>query len=143
MAQSTRDLYLDLLIKILANTIYGDASTNPENAGAYRAELRAVGLDWPAVAHTMVGMRRLQNLRELAQRVLEDEITGDFVEAGVWRGGCCILMRGVLAANSVINRRSMWPTHSLASRSRTQTRSLPTRTGTYAATQNWRSLSPT
>jgi O-methyltransferase len=105
VGRTTRDLYLELLTRVLANTIYGDASTNPENSGAYRADLRAVGLDWPAVAHTMVGMRRLQNLRELAQRALDDEIAGDFVEAGVWRGGCCILMRGVLAANNVVDRK--------------------------------------
>jgi O-methyltransferase len=104
MAHSTRDMYLDLLIKVLANTIYGDPSTNPDNAGAYQSDLRAVGLDWPAVAHTMVGTRRLQNLRELTQRALDDDVPGDFIETGVWRGGCCILMRGILAANEVTDR---------------------------------------
>jgi O-methyltransferase/8-demethyl-8-(2,3-dimethoxy-alpha-L-rhamnosyl)tetracenomycin-C 4'-O-methyltransferase len=100
-----RDLYLDLLIKVLANTIYGDPSTNPINAGPYQPELRAVGYDWPALAHTMVGLRRLQNVRELAQRALDENIPGDFIEAGIWRGGCCILMRGVLEANGVENRK--------------------------------------
>src|SRR5438132_2136885 len=33
------------------------------------------------------------------------EIPGDFIETGVWRGGCCILMRGILAANGVTDRR--------------------------------------
>ena len=104
MAQSTRHLYLELLMRVLANTIYGDPSTNPDNAGRYDSELRDVGLDWPSVAHTMVGMRRLQNLCELAQRTLDDNIAGDFIETGVWRGGCCILMRGILAANQVTDR---------------------------------------
>ena len=105
MAHSMRDMYLDLLIGILANTIYGDPSTNPDNAGPYRPDLREVGSDWPAVAHTMVGTRRLQNLRDLTQRALDDDVAGDFIEAGVWRGGCCILMRGVLAANAVTDRK--------------------------------------
>jgi O-methyltransferase len=100
-----RELYLDLLVRILTNMIYGDPSTNPANAGPYQPELRSEGLDWPAVAHTMVGVHRLQNVRELAQRVIDEKIPGDFMETGVWRGGCCILMRGVLAANGVRDRK--------------------------------------
>ena len=102
---SPRELYLDLLIKVLTNMIYGDPSTNPENTGPFQAELRAEGRDWPALAHTMVGVRRLENVRELVQRVIDEGIAGDFVEAGVWRGGVCILMRGVLAANAIKDRK--------------------------------------
>jgi O-methyltransferase len=101
----TRELYLDLLVRILTNTIYGDPSNNPANAGPFQAELRSGGLDWPAVAHTMVGVHRLQNLRELTQRAIDDDIPGDFIETGVWRGGCCILMRAILAANAIRNRK--------------------------------------
>lgn len=105
MGSSTHELYLDLLIKILTNTIYGDPSTNPTNAGPFQPELRFKGIDWPAVAHTMVGVRRLENVRDLAQRAITEKIPGDFIETGVWRGGCCILMRGVLAANGVEDRK--------------------------------------
>jgi O-methyltransferase len=100
-----RELYLDLLIRILTNMIYGDPSTNPTNAGPFQPELRSEGLDWPAVAHTMVGIHRLQNVRELAQRVIDGKIPGDFIETGVWRGGCCILMRGILGANGIKDRK--------------------------------------
>jgi O-methyltransferase len=99
-----RDFYLDLLIKVLANMIYGDPSINPVNKGPFQAELREIGYDWPALAHTMVGLRRLENVRELTQRALDERIPGDFIETGVWRGGCCILMRGILAANEVHDR---------------------------------------
>jgi O-methyltransferase/8-demethyl-8-(2,3-dimethoxy-alpha-L-rhamnosyl)tetracenomycin-C 4'-O-methyltransferase len=102
---AARQLYLDLLIRTLANTIYQDPSIHPLNEGAFQAALRAEGRDWPAIAHTMVGLRRLENVRDLAQRALDEEIPGDFIEAGVWRGGCCILMRGVLAANGVTDRK--------------------------------------
>lgn len=105
MSVEVRDLYLDLLIKALTNMIYGDPSTNPANTGPFQPELRAVGYDWPALAHTMVGLQRLQNVRELAQRALDDRIPGDLLEAGIWRGGCCILMRGVLKANGVTDRK--------------------------------------
>lgn len=109
MNMTPRDLYLELLMKILANTIYRDPAINPwRNRKAlepYDAKLRSVGLDWPSIAHSMVGTTRLASLRELAQRALDEGIEGDFIEAGVWRGGCCILMRGVLAANNVTNRK--------------------------------------
>lgn len=105
MSNAARELYLDLLIKILANTIYEDSSTNPVNIGPFRPELRLEGRDWPAVAHTMIGVQRLENVRDLAQRVIDEGIPGDFAEIGVWRGGCCILMRGILKANGIIDRR--------------------------------------
>ena len=105
MTNPTRDLYLDLLIKVLANTIYEDPSMNPESAGPFQSELRFQGRDWPAIAHTMIGVRRLENVRELAQRVIDERVPGDLVEAGVWRGGCCILMRGILAANTIKDRK--------------------------------------
>ena len=47
----------------------------------------------------------LENVRELSQRALDLRVPGDFIETGVWRGGCCILMRGVLAANMVHDRK--------------------------------------
>jgi O-methyltransferase/8-demethyl-8-(2,3-dimethoxy-alpha-L-rhamnosyl)tetracenomycin-C 4'-O-methyltransferase len=113
MDTSAPELYLDLLIKILSNTIYGDYSIHPRNTGPFQPELRSEGRDWPAVAHTMIGVRRLENVRELAQRAIDEEIPGDFIETGVWRGGCCILMRGVLAAN-LINDRKVYAADSFA-----------------------------
>ena len=53
----------------------------------------------------MVGVLRLENVHELTQHAIDLGISGDFIETGVWRGGCCILMRGVLAANLVDNRK--------------------------------------
>lgn len=100
-----RELYLDLLVKILTNTIYRDHSTHPNSAGPFQSELRLEGRDWPAVAHTMIGVRRLENVRDLVQRVIDERIPGDLLEAGVWRGGCCILMRGILAVNAITDRK--------------------------------------
>ncbi|GFG73636.1 TylF/MycF/NovP-related O-methyltransferase [Mycobacterium botniense] len=59
---------------------------------------RELGLDWPAEAETMIGMQRLTSLQHCVETVLADDIPGDLVECGVWRGGACILMRAVLAA---------------------------------------------
>jgi O-methyltransferase len=102
---SPRELYLGLLIRVLANTIYRDPSMHPESSGDFQPELRSEGRDWPRVAHSMAGLRRLENVQQLAQRVIDEEIPGDFIETGVWRGGCCILMRGVLAVNAITSRK--------------------------------------
>lgn len=59
---------------------------------------RDLGLDWPADAETMIGMQRLTSLQRCVETVLADDIPGDLVECGVWRGGASILMRAVLAA---------------------------------------------
>jgi O-methyltransferase len=59
---------------------------------------RDLGLDWPADAETMIGMRRLTSLQRCVETVLADNVPGDLVECGVWRGGASILMRAVLAA---------------------------------------------
>ncbi|SRX82255.1 Macrocin-O-methyltransferase [Methylacidiphilum infernorum V4] [Mycolicibacterium parafortuitum] len=66
---------------------------------------RELGLDWPAEAETMIGMKRLTNLQECVETVLKEDVPGDLIECGVWRGGACILMRGVLAAYGDDTRR--------------------------------------
>lgn len=90
-------LYLDLLKKCLINTIYKDDSTfiNGELI-PYDEAKRLDGRDWPLKAHTMVGLKRLENVEELLLRCIVDGIEGDFLEAGVWRGGTSILAAGVL-----------------------------------------------
>jgi hypothetical protein len=45
--------------------------------------------------------------------VLQERIAGDLIETGVWRGGACIFMRGVLKAYGVTNR-TVWVADSFA-----------------------------
>jgi len=103
MQRAVGDLYLDLLVRCVSNLIYGPSPRDPWNDGLFRADA-APGRDRSSPAHTMVGILRIENVRELAQRAIDLSIPGDFIEAGVWRGGCCIVMRGVLAANRVDDR---------------------------------------
>ncbi|HUO40514.1 MAG TPA: TylF/MycF/NovP-related O-methyltransferase [Mycobacterium sp.] len=74
---------------------------------------RELGLDWPAEAETMIGMQRLTSLQHCVETVLADDIPGDLIECGVWRGGACILMRAVLAAYGDATR-SVWLADSFA-----------------------------
>ncbi|MFM7063239.1 MAG: TylF/MycF/NovP-related O-methyltransferase, partial [Actinomycetes bacterium] len=55
---------------------------------------RDEGRDWPPTAETMVGSRRLDCALRCCIDAVLDDVPGDFVETGVWRGGVTILMRG-------------------------------------------------
>jgi O-methyltransferase len=61
-------------------------------------EKRMNGRDIPNHADTMIGMKRLQNVRDAVRIVIEEGIPGDIVETGVWRGGASIMMRATLEA---------------------------------------------
>lgn len=120
-----RNLYLDLLRRNL--TRYGMRERIPAEWPLRRRLLftavnaitsrrlgkesmqnkRDLGLDWPAEAETMIGMKRLVNLQECVETVVADDVPGDLIECGVWRGGACILMRGVLVAYGD-EKRSVW-----------------------------------
>jgi hypothetical protein len=117
------DLYLELLKRALTHTLYWPIDATPladyasEEMKAAVLELleregsldfsttRAEGRDWPKFAQTMVGRARLDNVHACIEQVVADDVPGDLIEAGVWRGGVTILMRGVLKAHGVADRR--------------------------------------
>jgi O-methyltransferase len=80
------------------NTLTAVVAAMPTRRSQYGQDKRDLGLDWPPEAETMIGMQRLTSLQRCVETVLADEIPGDLIECGVWRGGACILMRAVLAA---------------------------------------------
>ncbi|WP_223830487.1 TylF/MycF family methyltransferase [Nocardiopsis quinghaiensis] len=111
-------LYLDLMKRVLTNTVYQDSriwfgewSGTIETERRERREFdpaqRELGMDVPSVAHTMVGRKRLDNIQECVESVIHDGVPGDLLEAGVWRGGASILMRAVLRAHEVKDR-TVW-----------------------------------
>jgi O-methyltransferase len=97
------DLFLNLMARCLTDSIY---DTVGERA-------RADGRDWPARAHTMIGFKRLANLRACVETVLDDAVPGDLIETGVWRGGATIFMRTILKARGVTDR-IVWVADSFA-----------------------------
>lgn len=96
-----KELYIDLVKRAVANTIYEDASYS----GAFNANLREKGRDHPLYAHTMIGMKRLNNIHILLEEVIRNKIPGDCIETGVWRGGATILMAAILKAHQETSRR--------------------------------------
>ena len=101
----TRGLYLGLMQRCLINAIYEDPPADHWNKGEYNAAVRELGSDWPSRAHSMIGARRMFNLRSLCEYALNHNVPGDFIETGVWRGGASIMMRAVLAAYGDTDRK--------------------------------------
>ncbi len=121
-----RELYLDLMKKILTNWIYGSKEVKIVNSKhflqrtiialfdrfGYRLIMpypmnphkRLYGLDCPPTAHTMVGLKRLDNIQKCIEDILANNVPGDIMECGVWRGGAAIFMRAVLKAHDVTDR---------------------------------------
>jgi hypothetical protein len=50
------------------------------------------------LSHTMIGEKRLDNIRFAMETLRDEGIGGAFIETGIWRGGACIFMRGILKA---------------------------------------------
>lgn len=99
------EMYLTMMERVLLGVIYEDPPMDQWSGGVFNPTLRAKGRDWPTKAHTMIGFERLRNIRELMSHVVGDQIPGDFVETGVWRGGACIYMRAVLKVFNVVDRK--------------------------------------
>jgi len=100
-----RNKYLNLLEASLTGSLHGDPPIDGWSGGVYDSTERFLGRDWPGRAQTMIGTARMRNLRQLCESVILNEVPGDFIETGVWRGGACIYMRGILDAHGDPQRR--------------------------------------
>jgi O-methyltransferase len=133
------DLYLDLMKRSLMNWVYADVELMPvrsssvsgrirqrlarllawgeggvlARSGSFNSAQRLEGTDWPPTAHTMVGLKRLNNLQQCVEDVLNQDVPGDLLEAGVWRGGASIFMRAILKVRGVKDR-AIWLADSYA-----------------------------
>jgi O-methyltransferase len=121
-------LYLNLIKKCLINEIYGEYEAIPVGGrplsrllqsvlrrrklslmrtNIYSTITRTRGRDWPPFAHTMIGLERLDNIQQCAEDILLNNIPGDLIETGVWRGGSTIFMRAILKAHKNIDK-NVW-----------------------------------
>jgi O-methyltransferase len=128
----SRNRYLSLLKRALVNLIYPElelqldlldrrpdglsgielqrfrrdiAERAPERfARLLGAKLEGTGpLRFP---HTMIGLFRLCNIERCAEQIIADGIPGDFLEAGVCKGGAAIFMRGLQVAHGEPERKT-------------------------------------
>jgi hypothetical protein len=100
-----RAAYLDLMCESLIGRLNEDPALPASKVEGFKSDHRERGWDWPSQAPSMIGAKRMENVRSECERVLAAGIPGDFMETGVWRGGACIMMRAVLRAYGVADRR--------------------------------------
>jgi hypothetical protein len=104
-AARLRAAYLDLMRDSLIGRLNQDPALPASKVEGYKDDFREQGWDWPSKAPSMIGAKRMDNVRSECERVLQAGVPGDFMETGVWRGGACIMMRAVLRAYGVTDRR--------------------------------------
>ena len=129
-----RELYIDLLKKNLTDLLneganhyapFSPRSKNPFKRFAlnkiintfeknkvkvvqdvpFNFEERSVGIGWPANGYTMTGMKRLENVEFCVNEVLKNNIEGDFIETGVWKGGTCIFVAALFKVYEATDRK--------------------------------------
>lgn len=69
-------------------------------------KLNGKGL-WPQSAQTMVGIKRLDNIQFCVEQTIKNNVPGDLIETGVWRGGSTIFMRAILKAYGIADK-AVW-----------------------------------
>jgi hypothetical protein len=121
-----RQLYIDVIKRCVLNIPYVDAELNPIQPhgrlrkavlGVFRKahiqlahvrrgdyERRLAGHDVSDIAHSMLSIKRLDNVEMCIETILREKIPGDLIETGVMRGGTVILMRAILKAYGITDR---------------------------------------
>jgi len=81
----SQHLYLELLKRNLLDNI----------------EKKSIVIGKNTTAYTMIGLKRMDNIRYLFEDIINNNIEGDLIETGVWKGGAVIFMNGI---NKVYNQ---------------------------------------
>ena len=102
-----RNRYIEQLKKSVMNTLNQDIADSIINPSSTEEQAQSEWFNhfWFGSALTMCSLKRLNNIQFCLENCLQENIPGDFIECGGWRGGVIILMRGILAAHGVRNRK--------------------------------------
>lgn len=95
------NLYLELMKKTLSDAIYSITDDMSEEKKKHITD----GYIWPDRAHTMIGLKRLDNIQYCVEKILQENIEGDLIETGVWKGGATIFMKAILKTYGDTKRR--------------------------------------
>jgi hypothetical protein len=107
--QSLKQLYLTQLKQSLMNTLNRQVPDSLVNPRSIEEQLQTAWFDhfWFGDALTMCSLKRLENIQCCIEQCLANDVPGDCIECGVWRGGSVIFMRGILAAHGIEDR-TVW-----------------------------------
>lgn len=101
MTNKQINLYLTLIRECLLDNIYKQQRflySNNTIGNLIDPNSIEEGVVWPDRAHTMIGRKRLNNIRFCIEHCIKNNIEGDVIETGVWRGGATIFMKAILEA---------------------------------------------
>ena len=102
MQRKPRYWILYLLENILKNSSFTIREKMP-----FDIEKRKNGKDWPTYAESMIGLKRMENIEFCVNDTIKNNVSGDLIETGVWRGGAVIYMRALLKVAN-INDKNVW-----------------------------------
>lgn len=104
--------YLKSIVGVITRTFYDEPTIEQLNEEKWKSlktihaknpkyfsnnQQRRYGIEcWPLDADSMVGIFRLVNIYSCLKDVIENNIEGDFVETGVWKGGSCVMANAVI-----------------------------------------------
>lgn len=102
-----RERYLDLIKRAVTNYLYlgGERRVDRYNAFAHYDQ---AAHDWTidplSRPHTLQDRGQLDLIEQSVAAIVRGRVPGDFIEAGVWRGGAIILLRALIAAYDLPDR---------------------------------------
>jgi hypothetical protein len=109
-----RFAYLEMFKSHLTGSVFNSAEhgvvprRNKPKASlreVFDLESRKFGKDWTYLGDTMTGWARIKNVADLLKDVIENQVPGDYMETGVWRGGSSMFARAVLRTYNQADKR--------------------------------------
>ena len=99
---------ISIFLKDVAEYLTGIKHQDPAvHWNNFDATRRYNGVDWPQNSLSMIGMQRMLNIQKLLFDVIDNNVPGDFIETGVWRGGACIFAATILKLLKITDR-NVW-----------------------------------
>jgi O-methyltransferase/8-demethyl-8-(2,3-dimethoxy-alpha-L-rhamnosyl)tetracenomycin-C 4'-O-methyltransferase len=106
-ADKSREAYLDLIKRTITNYVYLGGQHEPEQfrcVSHYDLAASRWRIDALSKPMTLLTRGQLDLVEQAVLQVTANNVSGDFLEAGIWRGGVIILMRALLDACGIEDR---------------------------------------
>jgi hypothetical protein len=93
-------MFLEMMKSFVSGVVFNDAEMSIAGSSSralpFSMDSRKMGQDFTYAGDTMTGWKRLDNVRLLIQDVIRNNIEGDYIETGVWRGGSSIFAKATI-----------------------------------------------